>query len=197
MAATVEFSESNGTNAAEVVTDGISNINFGTSDAPNIVPASHPILVGRSSYIKWIRAHVANMGGSANIDTFKIYYGGVLKAQEAIFTNSGSDHTGPTIANGIITTYAHACADTGGGLVVTPFTGQDLTTMLGVGWNNINNFMWSALPTGENIAIGGGAGGVLHAIGYSNYCFLQEYTTVVTPTGPVNQKIITLQWNET
>jgi hypothetical protein len=53
MAASFSWSESNG--GGETPTDGISNVNFGSTDAPNIVPASYPISAGSNSYEKWIR----------------------------------------------------------------------------------------------------------------------------------------------
>jgi len=53
MSATFQFAESNG--AGETVTDGISNVNFGSIDAPNITPASYPIPAGNNSYEKWVR----------------------------------------------------------------------------------------------------------------------------------------------
>jgi hypothetical protein len=53
MAATFQWAESNG--AGEVVTDGISNVNFGNADSPNLVPASNPVSAGSNSYEKWIR----------------------------------------------------------------------------------------------------------------------------------------------
>jgi len=54
MAATYQWSESNG--AGETPTDGISNLNFGDIDTPNIVPATYPIVAGTNSYQKYFRA---------------------------------------------------------------------------------------------------------------------------------------------
>ena len=51
--AAFEWSESNG--VGEDVTDKISNINFGSADAPNLVPASNPIVAGGASFEKYIR----------------------------------------------------------------------------------------------------------------------------------------------
>jgi len=55
MAATFDFRESNG--AGETVTNGISNVNFGAVDTPNITPATNPIAAGSNSFEKWIRGH--------------------------------------------------------------------------------------------------------------------------------------------
>lgn len=53
MSANHQWSESNG--AGEAVTDGVSNLNFGSTDAPNIVVTSYRISSGDNSYIKYIR----------------------------------------------------------------------------------------------------------------------------------------------
>jgi hypothetical protein len=53
MAATFEWSESNG--VGEDITDGISNINFGSADIVNLVPSAHPIVGGGASFEKYIR----------------------------------------------------------------------------------------------------------------------------------------------
>lgn len=70
MAATFEFSESNG--AGEVVTTPISNANFGSVDAPNIVPATDPITAGNNSFEKWMRGRFSGVFTSiANLRFFK------------------------------------------------------------------------------------------------------------------------------
>lgn len=53
MAATWQFSESN--TVSETITDGISNVNFGSVDESNIVAADHPITRGLNSFCKYIR----------------------------------------------------------------------------------------------------------------------------------------------
>ena len=54
MAATFNFAESNG--AGEVVSDGISTLNYGSTDAADLTAASYPVVAGQSSYEKYIRA---------------------------------------------------------------------------------------------------------------------------------------------
>lgn len=54
MAATYAWSESNG--AGEVVTDSISTLNYGSTDAADLTAASYPVVAGQSSYEKYIRA---------------------------------------------------------------------------------------------------------------------------------------------
>jgi hypothetical protein len=54
MAAVFEFSESNG--AGEVVQDNIANLNFGNTDAYELVTADWPIVASENAYEKYIRA---------------------------------------------------------------------------------------------------------------------------------------------
>jgi hypothetical protein len=53
MSATHEWSESN--LVGQDITDDIDNINFGSDDVPNLVPASSLIIKGANSYSKYIR----------------------------------------------------------------------------------------------------------------------------------------------
>jgi len=70
MAATFEFSESNG--AGETITVPISNLNFGSVDAANITPATDPITGGNNSFEKWMRGKYSGTFTSiANLRFFK------------------------------------------------------------------------------------------------------------------------------
>ncbi len=69
--ATVYISESNG--VAEVVTDDISNINFGSVDTPNLVAASHPVIIGESSFYKALRFKVQSLGDSTTIKDIRFW----------------------------------------------------------------------------------------------------------------------------
>jgi hypothetical protein len=53
MSATHHFCESNG--AGEVETQDISNVNFGSTDAPNLVVITYPIVRGDASFEKYVR----------------------------------------------------------------------------------------------------------------------------------------------
>jgi hypothetical protein len=53
MAATHQFSESNG--AGEVETIPVANLNFGSVDASELVPATYPIVRGEASFEKYLR----------------------------------------------------------------------------------------------------------------------------------------------
>ena len=81
MAATFEFSESN--TVSEVVTDGITNLNFGSSDAVNLNTAAFPIAKGSASFEKYIRAKFS--GVFSEISNMLFYKSlGALVAGETI-----------------------------------------------------------------------------------------------------------------
>jgi len=69
MSVICEYSESNG--VGETVQDNIDNINFGSIDAYEIVPASNAIIAGNNSYIKYIR--VKFTGIYTEISNIKFY----------------------------------------------------------------------------------------------------------------------------
>jgi hypothetical protein len=60
MIATFSFSESN-TNL-ETITDSISNLNFGSLDAPNLNTLAYPVTAAQSSFEKYIRAKFTGVG---------------------------------------------------------------------------------------------------------------------------------------
>lgn len=151
--ATFEFSESNG--AGETVTDGISNANFGNTDAPNIVPASNPVTAGNNSYEKWIRGHFTGTYGT--ISNLKFY------------KSAGAYVTGEDIKAAVNAAYATPVATTS---VVATVT----------------------IPTSLGSALAPTAPGASPA--YSGYIIMQFQTTVSTPPGNVNQKTLTLVYDE-
>ena len=69
MAATFQWSESNG--VGETVTDGISNLNFGDTDAVNLVTTSFPIVAGDNGYEKYLRAKFS--GTFTEISNMKLW----------------------------------------------------------------------------------------------------------------------------
>lgn len=181
MSATTQFSESNG--AGETVTDGISNINFGSVDTPNLTPSAAKIVIPGASVVqsfeKYLRFHVSAMGGSSSIGNLKLYKsGGAYVTGEVINSNSGSTTQQKQ------TTYH------------TP--DQTLRTVTSFG--NIP----TTLPTVSNCSITSlgvegtvGAGtGTLGAAGYSQYFCLSLQISSATPAGAANQKVFTLQYDE-
>lgn len=93
MAATFEWSESNG--AGEAVQDNIANINFGSTDTYEITPASYPIVAGANSYEKYIRAKFT--GTFTEISNMKFWKSaGSYKTGEAIKAAANQAYGTPT-----------------------------------------------------------------------------------------------------
>ena len=82
MSASFQFSESNG--ATPTVTDGVTSINFGSSDAPNLVPASHPVTAGTNSFEKWIRGHFYGVYNSVANLKFYLSAGSYVTGEQIV-----------------------------------------------------------------------------------------------------------------
>lgn len=170
LVATVELCESNN---GEAITHNISNINYGSDDSPNLVPATYPITRGDTpagcSYEKYVRLHVTAMGGSNAIDNIQIWLsnlGGGWMTGEHCQTNL---KTGGYSAE----TYASPSQ--------TCFDDQSCP---------------EADPGAANLGCGGSLAGQITAAGYSDYWKSQEHTTVATEPGDVNTKTWTIQYDE-
>lgn len=103
MTATFDFSETNLVGAT--VTNSISNVNFGNTDAPNITPASNPVTAGNNSYEKWIRGHFS--GTYSSISNLKFY------------KSAGAYVTGEDIKAAVNASYATPVATTSAVATVT------------------------------------------------------------------------------
>ncbi len=163
-AATVYISESNG--VAEVVTDNISNINFGSVDQPNLVAANHPIIQSEAGYFKMLRFRVQSLGTSTTIKDLRFWKSaGVYVTGEVILrlNNPAQAYSQPNQT------------DAGAGSPI--YTSDPGTAVVGIG--------------------GAYAGTIIAAPSYSNYILLAYTTTGSTPVGPVNQKTLTFQYDET
>lgn len=194
MAATVVFSESNG--AVEVVTDNISNINLGSADTPNLVPASHPVSVGGQSYMKWLRVKLVSLGGSTQINNMKIWKSsGVYVTGEIIGSNT-NNILNPIAGAWGCPTYGFSIKP-GGPVAVVPMP-YNLTGQGVFGGNTTASTpVKTAIPGDPNICCGGVTTFNLVGAGsYSDYNVFQMTTTALTPLGPVNQKIFTFQYDE-
>lgn len=86
MAATVRINEYNG--AGPTTTNGISNSNFGSTDAANITASSFPITSGTNSFEKWQKFEVTALGGSSAIKDLKVWYTGTLSGSDTFKTNA-------------------------------------------------------------------------------------------------------------
>ncbi len=170
VAATVFLSESNG--AGEVVTDNISNLNFGGVDMPNLVPANHPIVrpafpTSRWSFEKFVRLKVQSMGDSLLIQNPKFWKSsGVYLAGEGLFNSNSA-----TLA------YSAPAQAQGSKGIATP----------------------TSEPS-QNIPIAGAmSGGIVAAPTYtSGYTAIGPIINngAETPIGPLNQKTFIFQWDE-
>jgi len=167
MTATFELSESNG--ASETVTDGITNLNYGSADQANLTPADHPITAGENSYEKWVRCHFT--GTFNKIDNIRIWKSaGDYVTGESIKTNLTTDAGSYSAAS-----YSQPT--------------QNTSTVA-------TNDMPTSEPSSANLGIGGSLTGSLTSEGYSDYWVSQLQTTTSTPPGDVNTKTFTIKYDE-
>ena len=157
MAATYQWSETN--TVSVVVTDGISNINFGSVDACNINTTNYPINISTHSFIKYIRAKF-----SSSFTTI---------SNMLFWKSAGNLLTGETIKAGLTTTFVTP--------VNTASGDSDCPTSAG-----------SALA----VLSAAGTATITSSPGYSEYIRLQLQTTGSAPSGNVNQKTFTFQYDE-
>ena len=174
MSATVTISETNG--AGAVVTADISNINFGSTDAANIVPGDHPItaMADGHSYEKWIRLLVDSMGSASVVDNIKCW-----------ISDLGTGYvTGEGISSNLRTSGYTVASYPGGGPINTNSSVATVAVPL-------------IEPTQGNVGIAGSLVGQIISDGsYSNYIVLQMDVTVSTPSGAVSQKVFSFSWDE-
>lgn len=169
MAATVSISESNG--AGETVTASVSNINYGSTDAVNLVPADYPITRGTYSYEKWNRYNVTDMGTSTKIDNLQVW-------KSAGTLSLGS--SGTMKAN----------------LVTSGYTAETYSTPVNTQSTKADTTFPTSDPGTANIGISGSLTGSLTSTGYSDYIVSQIYVDTDAPVGPHAQLTITFQWDE-
>jgi len=176
MAATVVITETNGPQASSTETVDPSNINMGSVDDAELVPATYPITAKTDGHAfeKWLRMYVSAMGGSSIIDNLKIWLsslGGGWKTGEGMSTNLRESG------------YVQATYPTAGPVETnSPDAGQ---------------VMPETEPSGPNLGISGSLGGqITSSPAYSDWAVLQLDVTSSTPAGSVNQKTITFQYDE-
>jgi len=176
MGATVQVAETNGPSATSVETIDPANLNMGSDDSAELVPATYPITAQADGHAfeKWLRFYVSLMGGSNIVDNLKVWIsslGGGWKTGEGMTTNMRT------------TGYVQATYPTGGPIEV------DSTVATQV--------MPEAEPGGPNLGISGGLGGqIVAAPNYSDWAVLQLDVSNLTPAGSVNQKTLTFQYDE-
>ena len=165
MPATVQFSESN--LVGQVVTDGITNINFGSVDDHDLNTSTYSIIRGTNSFSKYIRVLFT--------DTWTVI------SNMKFWKSSGAYKTDESISAGFNVTYATPddadMRDTGIGDTPVPAASPA---------SNVNS------AEGDSTIVYGATG----VSGYTGYIRLQTQTLVTTPTGAVTQKEFTFQYDE-
>ena len=195
MSATLELSETNGPVSAPVTTDGITSINFGSADLPNLDPTAHKIVLNRFgptySYAKWLRAHLVNLNGLTSVSNLKFWKStGVPVLGEVIGCSCFATHPPiwqfPSYGSGV----------NGSGVPAIPYAGDGSGVM---GTNLFANYpVPAAEPALSNISVAGVFGDPLAVAHYSDYFLLATVVNGAAPTPPgfVNPKTFVLQWDE-
>lgn len=154
MAATVRINEANG--VGQTITNNISNSNFGSTDAANLVAATYPITANSYSYEKWQKFEVTAMGGSTKVKDLKVWYTGSLSGSDALETNAR------TSSYGGAATYA------------TPINTNSSVA---------SQTMPTSAPGTANLGIGGSLTGELSGTGSSDYLVMQLFVHSATTAG--------------
>ena len=161
-----QYGNAPGTNQAN-----IGNLNFGNESSYEIVVSqSTAIYVDQNAFEKWIK--MSFTGVVSFVDNLKVW-----KSAGAYVTAEGIDTNLKESAYGGAETYATPLGDNDDSIVAT-------------------DIMPVAEPSGPNLGISGALANQLTGDGDSDYCVMQLQTGATTPTGPVNQKTFTFQWDE-
>ena len=175
MAASVVVAERNGSGLG-VETIDPANLNMGSDDSKELVPATHPITAQADGHAfeKWLRFYVSSLGGSTIVDNLKVWLsnlGGGYKTGEGMSTNARES------------SYASASYPAGGPIETDS---ADAAQVMPV-----------AEPAGANLGITVSLSGQITSDpAYSDYLVLQLDVTAATPAGSLNQKTITHQYDE-
>ena len=153
MPATVQINEFN--TASQTKTASITNSNFGSIDAVNLVAATYPITAGENSFEKWQRIEVTAMGGSSSIKELKVWHTGTLSGSDVLDTNAR------TSTYGGAATFATPTATT-----------STVATQV----------MPTSAPA-TNLGIAGALSGQLTAAGTSDYLVMQLQVNAATTAG--------------
>lgn len=153
MAATVRINEYNG--AGETPTNSITNSNFGSTDAANLVAATYPITAGTYGFEKWQKLEVTAMGGSSVIKDLKVWYTGTLSGSDTLLSNAR--------------TSAYGGAETFSTPIATVSSKADVA-------------MPTSAPA-TNLGIAGALTGTLTGTGTSDYLVMQLFVHAATTAG--------------
>ena len=176
MSATVVVAERNGPEASATEHIDVANVNFGSNDSAEIVPASYPITAKDDGhgYEKWLRLYVQDLGGNSQVDNVKVWVSDL----------GGGWATGEGISCNLVTSgYSAASYPTAG-----PIEADSAVAV---------NAIPESEPSGANIGISGSLSGSISATpAYTDYIVLQLDVSASTPAGSVNTKTLTFQWDE-
>jgi len=168
MAATVEILEANG--SGQTITANITNSNMGSVDAANLDAVANPVVPGENTFEKWQKISVTALGGSSQLDNFKVWRTGALGGAAVHETNAR------TTSYGGAATYATPVGDATDSTVAT-------------------QVMPTSEPTGSNLGIGGSLSGALTATGASDYLVHQIQTNAADTAGSTST--MNYQYDET
>lgn len=173
MAAVIEIAERNGPSPG-TETVSVSNLNMGSTDAPNLDPTTYPLTAPGNSYEKWFRLFVSSLGGSAKVDNFRLWL-------SAIGTGFAVGET--MLADLVISGYVAPTYPAGGPA------------------NTVSTIATTSMPTTQpasaNIGIAGVlSGNITASPAYSDYVVLQTQLTASTPAGALQTKTLSIQWDE-
>ncbi len=175
MAATVDITETNGPSVSSVDTTDISNLNFGSDDSAQLVPASEPITAKADGHAfeKWVRFRVSALGGSTQLDNLKVWKSaGAYKTDEGISTNMR------------ISGYSLSSYPSGGPIETDSIEADQVMPV--------------AEPGTANLGIGGSLSGIITTASptFSDFAVIQLDITENTPAGSLNTKTFTFQYDE-
>ncbi len=176
MGATAVLAETNGASGSSTQTLDIANVNFGSLDDAELVPADNPLTAGadKHSFEKWLRLYVSDLGTSSQLDNIKMWLsdnGTGWALEEGLSTN-------------LVTSGYTADSYPAGGPVETDSADAGVAVP-------------ETEPSGANVGIAGSLSGILNsAPAYSDWIVLQLDIGATTPAGAVQAKTITIQWDE-
>lgn len=219
--AIVEITETNGnlnggsgsiSGNGPVVTDGITNLNFGSADAPNLNTLAHPIVLSVSaisySVTKWLQFHLVNLGTSTSVGNLRVWkLSGAYLTKEFMGTTCWRNDY-----------FVNVYGGTSGGnpsTVPCPYSG-DGHAVLGAArtWDDGTFAIPTSLPASNFLTInsgsqaavltvGGQTGGGGQAKGYSDFCVIASggngqggSPTPPSSVTPPNQKVIAFTYDE-
>jgi len=166
MVVTTYVDERNGAPAG-VEQPNVANLNMGSNDSYELVPATYPITAGENSYEKWEKLRFTTIDNK--VDNYKTWIsGGTVHAEGSLKTNCNESSMSSE-------TYA-----------------QPTTTTSTIAVNEYP----TTEPSGSNISNGGVLGGERTTDGQIDYMVIQYQTTVSHPAGDITQLTITFQWDE-